>query len=114
MGGTGANHIALGTGDAIWYSDGKGKALAPPHNQLVGGGIVDEVEDPNPATGTNNWYTEDGYGSGGYGSGTAGGGGSYSACADPNQPGVAPVLNYLSSLKRPINSRCDRPDTTIC
>ena len=23
-GGTGANHIALGTGDAIWYSDGKG------------------------------------------------------------------------------------------
>jgi phospholipase C len=107
MGGTGANHIALGTGDAIWYSDGKGHAQQPPHNQLVGGGIVDEIEDPNPATGTNNWYTEDGYGSGGYGSGTAGGGGSYSECSDPNQPGVAPVLNYLSSLKHPINPRCD-------
>ncbi len=104
MGGTGANHIALGTGDAIWYSDGNGNALTPPHNQMVGGGIVDEVEDPNPAMGTNNWYTEDGYGSGGYGSGTAGGGGSYSECSDPNQPGVAPVLNYLSSLKRPIRA----------
>ncbi len=108
MGGTGANHIALGTGDAIWYSDGQGHATPPPHNQMVGGGIVDEIEDPNPAMGTNNWYTEDGYGSGGYGSGTAGGGGSYSDCSDPNQPGVGPVLNYLSSLKHPINPHCDK------
>ena len=105
MGGTGANHIALGTGDAIYYSDGSGKPLMPPHNQMVGGGMVDEIENPNPAEGTNNWYTEDGYGSGGYGS-TPGGGGSYSNCADPNQPGVAAVLNYLSSLPRAIHPRC--------
>ena len=51
MGGTGANHIALGTGDAIYYSDGNGKALTPPHNQMVGGGMVDEIENPNPADG---------------------------------------------------------------
>jgi len=106
MGGTGANHIFLGTGDAIWYSDGNGNALTPPHNQMVGGGVVDEIEDPSPAADTNNWYTEDGYGSGGYGSGTASGGGSYSNCSDPTQPGVAAVLNYLASLPTPIDPRC--------
>ena len=30
QGGTGANHVALGTGDAIWFSDGLGHAMAPP------------------------------------------------------------------------------------
>ena len=65
-GGTGANHIMLGHGDAIWFSDGNGNALVPPHNTLVdpgtaNAGTVDEVENPNPASGTNNWYTpEDG------------------------------------------------------
>jgi phospholipase C len=29
-GGTGANHIVLGTGDAIWFSDGAGNPLPPP------------------------------------------------------------------------------------
>jgi phospholipase C len=29
-GGTGANHIMLRTGDAIWFSDGKGNLLKPP------------------------------------------------------------------------------------
>ena len=35
MGGTGANHIMLGTGDAIWFSDGSGNPAEPPHNQEV-------------------------------------------------------------------------------
>src|ERR1700751_905684 len=35
MGGTGANHIMLGTGDAIWFSDGQGHPVKPPHNQVV-------------------------------------------------------------------------------
>ncbi len=30
-GGTGANHIMLGHGDAIWFSNGKGNAATPPH-----------------------------------------------------------------------------------
>ena len=30
-GGTGANHIMFGHGDAIWFSDGNGMPLAPPN-----------------------------------------------------------------------------------
>ena len=32
QGGTGANHIMLGHGDLIWFSDGNGHAAMPPHN----------------------------------------------------------------------------------
>jgi phospholipase C len=110
-GGTGANHIMLGHGDAIFFSDGNGHALTPPHNQEVqpgsaNAGIVDEVENPNPAAGTNNWYSEDGYGGGSYGSPSFGGG-SYSNCADPSQPGVGPILNYLKTLPGPIRPNCE-------
>ena len=110
MGGTGANHIMLGTGDAIWFSDGHGRPLMPPHNQLVGigsknQGIVDEIENPNALNGTNNWYSEDGYGGGSYGSPSYGGG-SYSNCSDSDQPGVFAVLNYLSNLPYLVNPRC--------
>lgn len=110
-GGTGANHIMLGHGDAIWFSDGAGHPLAPPHNTEVAAGsanagVVDEVENPNPAPGTNNWYSEDGYGGGSYGSPSYGGG-SYSNCADPTQPGVSTVVKYLQSLPRPIDPRCE-------
>ena len=35
------------------------------------------------------------------------GGGSYVDCADATQPGVAPVLNYLAALPRPVPSRCE-------
>jgi phospholipase C len=110
QGGTGANHIMLGHGDAIWFSDGNGKALTPPHNQEVqaggvNGGVVDEIENPNALAGTNNWYTEDGYGGGSFGSPSFGGG-SYSECANSNNPGVGPVVRYLHSLPRSIEARC--------
>jgi phospholipase C len=110
-GGTGANHIMLGHGDLIWFSDGSGHAKVPPHDVEVAGGtanagIVDEVENPNPFTGTNNWYTEDGYGGGSFGSFSYGGG-SYTDCSDRTQPGVAPIVNYLESLRRPVNPRCE-------
>jgi acid phosphatase len=85
MGGTGADFIYLGTGDSAFYEDGNGNPERPPGNQ---------IENPNPLSGTNNWYTQDGYK-----------GGSYVNCADENQPGVAAVLTYLKSLKR--NPRCD-------
>jgi phospholipase C len=78
MGGTGANHIMLGTGDAAYYQDAHGNPLLPPSNQ---------IENPNPKSGTNNNYTQDGYS-----------GGSYSNCSDPKQPGVGPILDYLHSL----------------
>jgi|HubBroStandDraft_6_1064221.scaffolds.fasta_scaffold23052_2 phospholipase C len=111
-GGTGANHIMLGHGDAIWFSDGKGNAAVPPHNvQVASGtpnaGIVDEIENPKPLANTNNWYTEDGYGGGSFGAASYGGG-SYSNCADTTQPGVAPITNYLKSLPKPIDPRCEK------
>ena len=111
MGGTGANHVMLGSGDAIWFANSKGNPARPPHKQLVAAGspnagVVDEIENPNPQPGTNNWYTEDGYGGGSYGSPSYGGG-TYSNCSDATQPGVAQITNYLGSLSRPINPNCD-------
>jgi acid phosphatase len=84
-GGTGANHIALGTGFAVSYQNAAGQAVPPPPG---------EIENPNPKPGTNNNYTQDGYGS----STVANTGGSYSECADPNQPGVGVIDAYLSKL----------------
>jgi phospholipase C len=77
-GGTGANHVMLGSGTAFAYTDGKGNLAVPPSN---------EIENPDPQPGTNNWYTQDGYG-----------GGTYSKCADHNQPGVRGVYKYLNTL----------------
>jgi phospholipase C len=109
-GGTGMNHIELGTGDAMWFSDGNGDPATPPHNKLVdagtpNAGIVDEIENPNAAPGTNNWYKEDGYGGGSYGSPSYGGG-SYSNCSDSDAPGVTSVLDYLSSLPYEVDPKC--------
>ena len=109
-GGTGANHIMFGHGDAIWFSDGKGNPATPPHNVLVApgtpnAGVVDEIENPNPLAKTNNWYTQDGYGGGSFGAASYGGG-SYTNCADTTQPGVAPIVNYLKSLPTPVDPRC--------
>jgi phospholipase C len=109
-GGTGANHIMLGHGDMIWFSDGKGHPATPPHKMLVAAGtanagVVDEIENPNPAPKTNNWYAEDGYGGGSFGSPSFGGG-SYSECSDTTQPGVGPIVKYLHSLEPKVPSRC--------
>jgi phospholipase C len=110
-GGTGANHIMLGHADMIWFSDGRGHAATPPHKTEVDagtpdGGVVDEIENPTPAVGTNNWYSEDGYGGGSYGSPSFGGG-SYSDCSDPTQPGVASVVAYLQGLPHPVDPHCE-------
>jgi phospholipase C len=107
-GGTGANHIMFGHADAIYFTNADGAAATPPHNVTVdkgtaNAGVVDEVENPNPAEGTNNWYTEDGYGGGSFGSASYGGG-SYTNCSDTTQPGVAPIVDYLHKLN--INPRC--------
>jgi phospholipase C len=86
MGGTGANHIALGTGLAIYYTDGQGNIATPPGA---------EVEDPNPAAGTNNWYMQDGFS-----------GGSYSNCSNSTAAGVSAVLTYLNGLPNRPASKC--------
>ena len=110
-GGTGVNHIVLGHGDLIWYSDGAGHPRVPPHQVAVAAGsanagTVDEIEDPNPAPGTDNWYLEDGFGGGSAGKPSFGGG-SYSNCSDLTQPGVAAIVAYLRSLPRPIDPNCE-------
>lgn len=110
MGGTGANSIMLGFGDAIWFSDENGKALTPPNNQMTfAGGPVNEIENPNPVAGTNNWWTQDGYGGFGNNGASVGvyGGGSYSNCSDASQPGVGPIVAYLGSLIPAIKPNCE-------
>ena len=86
MGGTGANSIMIGTADALYYTDGKGNAITPP---------TDEIEDPRPQPGTNNYYKQDGYS-----------GGTYSNCSDRAQPGVGPIRHYLDSLPYQPNANC--------
>src|SRR3984893_9702720 len=108
MGGTGLDSILLGFGDAIWFSDADGNPAVPPHNELIwsdtpkDAGTVDEIENPNPDPGTNNWWIQDGYGGCGFGSPVYGGGTS-SNCSDASQPGVGPILKHLASLARPAN-----------
>jgi phospholipase C len=95
MGGTGANHIMLGTGDAAFYQDSTGTAKAPPSG---------EIENPNAQTASwdpNNFYTQDGYGK----SGTTNGG-SYSNCSDDTQPGVKGVFNFLDTLSYQVADLC--------
>jgi phospholipase C len=85
QGGTGANHIMLGYGSLIYYADPvTGKPQTPPPGQ---------IENPNPVAGTNNWYTQDGYGNA-----KLAAGGSYVNCADDGQPGVKPLKTYLRAL----------------
>jgi len=78
MGGTGANFQALVTGHAAFFTNPDkldGSAAVPYANQ---------IENPDPVTGTNNYYTQDGYS-----------GGSYVNCSDPTAPGVAAVNEQL-------------------
>jgi phospholipase C len=123
-GGTGVNHIMFGHGDAIWFSAADGSPGKPPQNTTVYStyngvanpdkGVLQEIENPNPAAGTNNWYTEDGYGNSQnagdpppYTAEPVAGGGSYSDCSDPNAPGVQAIRAYLASLAHPIDPHCE-------
>jgi phospholipase C len=82
LGGTGANHFMFGTGDAGFWSDGSGNPVTPPASQIA---------NPNPKTGTVNAYIADN---------------NFSNCSDPTQPGVAPILNYLKTLRYKPSSNC--------
>ncbi|MBV8925045.1 MAG: phosphoesterase [Bradyrhizobium sp.] len=82
-GGTGANHFMLGTGDAAFWSDGQGNPTVPTPASLIA--------NPNPATGKNNQYTVDG---------------NFSNCSDFTQPGVGPIVSYLSSLPYAAEPNC--------
>jgi phospholipase C len=87
MGGTGANHVMLGTGDAIFWSDGNGNPTPPPSH----------LANPEPMAGTDNVYTVD-----------VGFDGNFTECADPNQPGIRPIREYLRSLPYHPNPNCQK------
>ena len=83
QGGSGIQHIFLGTGDDIFWSDGNGNPTVPP---------VSQIANPNPLPGTNNRYTLDG---------------RYSNCSNLTAPGVLPILRYLDSLPYAATANCD-------
>ena len=84
MGGTGANFFALATADLPFYVRAE-RAAVPPPNQ---------IEDPDPAPGSANFYRRDGYQ-----------GGSYVNCSEPQQSGVAAILALLQM--HGVASRCE-------
>ena len=85
MGGTGANFFAIATGDLPVYRR-NGALSVPPPNQ---------IENPDPAPGTENLYRHDGYQ-----------GGSYVNCSDPSQPGTGAILEVLK--RKGVVSGCER------
>jgi phospholipase C len=82
MGGTAANHVALGTGDAIFWTTFAGQA-APPAAQ---------VADPNPQSATSDKYKKDR---------------AWVNCSDLTQPGVAPIVSYLGMLPYRPQPNCE-------
>jgi phospholipase C len=81
MGGTAANHVALGTGDAIAWTAFEGMT-APPKAAIA---------NPDPESSTSNKYQADR---------------EWSNCSSSIQPGVAAITNYLSSLPYQPDRRC--------
>jgi phospholipase C len=100
MGGTGANHVMLGTGDMVFFSDGQGHALMPPPFPAAVLGLpsgfppLSPIANPDPIPGTNNQYRNE----------PGGALGVYVNCADTSQGGVPAITNYLSALE--LKSNC--------
>jgi phospholipase C len=91
MGGTGANFQALVTGHAAFFTNPDrpdGSPAVPFANQ---------IENPDPVPGTNNYYKQDGYA-----------GGSYVNCSDPSAPGVAAITEQL--LKNGVHEKNCAPN----
>jgi len=87
MGGTGANHVMMGTGDDVFWSDGNGNATVPP-------AVV--IANPNPMPGTNDVYTVD-----------LNFNGDFANCADSSQPGIDAIRDYLASLPYHPRPNCE-------
>ncbi len=81
MGGTASDHMELGTGDAISWTTFDGMTQPP----------AATIANPNPVSSTSDKYTVDG---------------NWSDCGDSTQPGVQPILTYLSTLPYKPNPNC--------
>jgi len=82
MGGTGANHIALGSGDAIFWTTFAGQPTPP----------ASQIANPDPQSPTSDKYKNDK---------------AWANCSDRAQPGVAAILDYLKSLPYRPNPNCE-------
>ncbi|MBV1775646.1 hypothetical protein KSF73_07935 [Burkholderiaceae bacterium DAT-1] len=87
MGGTGMNFFSIATGDLPYYNE-NGVVAKPPENQ---------IENPDPVPGTQNFYKRDGYS-----------GGSYVKCADASQPGVGEIQKHVFMKGNPSNCEPDK------
>jgi phospholipase C len=85
MGGTGANHVMLGSGDAIFWSNGNGVPMMPPSH----------IANPDPLPGSDNQYTVD-----------INFDGNFTECGNPSQPGIKPIRDYLESLPYDPDPKC--------
>jgi phospholipase C len=94
MGGTGANHVMLGTGDAIFWSDNTGNPATDKGNPTK---PPSHIANPDPLLGTNDVYTVDLFFDG-----------NFTECADPSQPGIKPIRDYLESLPYDPKPNCEK------
>jgi phospholipase C len=82
MGGTAANHMALGTGDAIFWTTFASET-APPASQIA---------NPDPVSKTSDKYTADK---------------AWGQCFDTTQDSVKPISDYLASLPYKPSPNCE-------
>jgi phospholipase C len=85
LGGTGANHVMLGSGDAIFWSDGHGNPTMPPSH----------IANPDPLPASDNQYTVD-----------INFDGNFTECGNSSQPGIKPIRDYLKSLPYDPDPNC--------
>jgi phospholipase C len=92
MGGTGPNSQSIGTADVYFYADSNARPAIPASNL---------IENPDPQSGSNNFYTNDSPASGDLGNTSTGG---FVNCSDTSQPGVKAITDYLAQLPyKPFN-----------
>jgi phospholipase C len=82
MGGTAANHVALGTGDFMFWTTFNGLTQPP----------ATTIANPNPTSLTSDKYVADK---------------TWTNCSDNTQPGIQPILSYLKDLSYQPASRCE-------
>jgi phospholipase C len=86
MGGTAVQHIMLGTADAIAWD-----SFTDPSSHAVFPTPPGHIANPNPQNVNTTAFTLDG---------------NWTNCSDTNQPGIAPIVNYLATLPWHPASRC--------
>lgn len=92
MGGTGPNSQSIFTGDVFYYADANGDPSTPASYLIAN---PNPVQPQSGAPAINNFYQMDGLPAGDPGNTSFGG---FTNCSDSTQPGVAPILDYLTSL----------------